>query len=169
MSSPLIHTYDFEAGRALNASICSAFHALAGHSATRKTHFFDGRFENIYIERRRIAQLDAVLDEALRCARRILGRPAAPLKAGFWFNAMPPGSRTLLHRHDDYDELLSGVYYLQVPENSGDLVLYSDDTPAVVRPVEGNFVFFDPQVPHEVTRNDSDGLRLSLGMNIGPP
>lgn len=45
------------------------------------------------------------------------------LKIGYWFNLMQPGDVTTLHRHDDLGELISGVIYLTVPENFGDLLL----------------------------------------------
>lgn len=90
------------------------------------------------------------------------------LQAGCWLNAMPPGSVTLLHSHDDDDELLSGVYYIQVPDRAGRLVLHHAGGRVTVEPEAGKFVFFDPAIPHEVTRNESAQTRLSLGFNFGP-
>ena len=39
-------------------------------------------------------------------------------------HAMDAGQRTTLHHHDENDELLSAVYYIRVPENSGNLILH---------------------------------------------
>ena len=85
---------------------------------------------------------------------------------------MPPGSTTTLHSHGDYDELLSAVYYLQVPEDSGKLIIYSttknDNTEKIeITPHAGEFIFFAPDIRHEVSRNNSDEHRLSIGINFG--
>ena len=89
------------------------------------------------------------------------------LQAGCWFNHMPPGAVTTLHSHDDDDELLSAVYYVSVPENSGSLVIHQHDEQHVITPVEGKFVFFAPDVAHEVSENLSTRERLSIGINFG--
>jgi len=135
---------------------------------TRKTHLFFGRYENIYLTSKQIPQINDVLNSVIEIAARILKRPTNELKAGLWFNVMNPGDRTTLHKHDDDDELLSAVYYIKVPENSGDLII--GKTPAFTRlmPQEGMLAFFPPSMPHEVTENLSSDCRISLGINIGP-
>ena len=80
---------------------------------------------------------------------------------------MPPGSMTTLHTHDDYDELLSGVYYVRVPEDSGDLIIHHASEKIVISPTTGDFIFFNPDTRHEVTRNNSRQHRLSIGINFG--
>lgn len=81
---------------------------------------------------------------------------------------MNPGDKTTLHQHDDDDELLSAVYYIKVPENSGTLILHKTPIKTQVTPQEGMFAFFPPDMPHEVTENMSNSARISLGINIGP-
>ena len=98
----------------------------------------------------------------------MLDVPADRLKAGFWFNAMHAGNRTSLHHHDENDELLSAAYYIRVPENSGNLVLHDADRRVSIQPQEGKLVMFAPHVLHEVTMHQGTGLRLSVGMNVGP-
>ena len=80
---------------------------------------------------------------------------------------MPPGAITTAHRHDDDDDLLSGVYYVDVPENSGYLVLHQGTHQDVIQPEAGLFIFFAPDVVHEVTENLSHANRISIGMNFG--
>ena len=150
----------------INRQIIEAFNANRHDPDVKKTHFFGGRYENVYVGTDRVPQLQPVLDQALEYARRITG--VDELRAGFWFNAMPPGSDTTLHRHDDDDELLSGVYYVTAPEDSGKLIIHEGDQQHEITPVAGNFVFFGPDVPHAVGRNNSDSERLSVGMNFGP-
>jgi predicted 2-oxoglutarate/Fe(II)-dependent dioxygenase YbiX len=90
------------------------------------------------------------------------------LKAGFWFNAMEAGQRTTLHHHDENDELLSAVYYIRVPENSGELILHDAGKQVSIQPQAGKLVMFAPKVLHEVAANLGTGLRLSVAMNVGP-
>ena len=85
---------------------------------------------------------------------------------------MPPGSSTLIHSHDDYDELLSAVYYVSVPANSGNLIIYNisesnDEEKIEIEPHAGEFIFFKPTIRHEVTKNLSSEHRLSIGINFG--
>jgi len=136
--------------------------------STRKTHLFFGRYENIYLSSQQIPQIDDILGSVIEVAAQILNRPANELKAGLWFNVMNSGDKTTLHKHDDDDELLSAVYYIKVPENSGDLII--GKAPAFTRltPQEGLLALFPPNMPHEVTENLSSDWRISLGINIGP-
>jgi len=141
---------------------------LSATARVRLTHHFGGRFENIYIEEADIPDVARVLNVMKQQAGQLLGVPASTLKAGFWFNAMEPGHRTAPHHHDENDELLSAVYYIRVPENSGDLILHDDGRKIRIQPQEGKLVMFAPKVLHEVTAHLGSGLRLSVAMNVGP-
>lgn len=145
-------------------------------SDIRKTHLFGGRYENIYLNHNHIPQLRALMADATAKAEKLLHKEG--IRAGYWFNYMPPGSVTLAHRHDDDDELLSGVYYVDIPENSGNLILHekvrhseNKNKPESIEisPEEGIFIFFQPDIMHEVTINRSPESRLSIGMNFGIP
>ncbi len=153
--------------RPLNEAILAGFEA-AKDQPDRQSHFFHGRFENIYIDAGRIPALAFLFDCALKVAAELLGRPRGSLKYGFWFNLMQPGHVTTRHNHDEDDELLSCVYYLDVPENSGNLLLDVGARDAIIQPEAGLFVFFDPARAHAVTENLSERPRLSLAMNFGP-
>ncbi len=148
------------------AEIVEGFHRWRDAPDTRKTHLFGGRYENIYIAREHIPALGPVLDTAVAAAAAISG-VREPLRVGFWFNAMAPGQGTTLHTHDDDDEVLSGVFYVTAPEESGDLLLGAVGAQKAVAPIESAFVFFSPTLPHAVGENRSGGLRLSIGMNFG--
>ncbi len=154
---------------AVNADLWSGFQAHLADEDNTRTHLFEGRYENLYIDAGKIPAVTRVLEAAEAAARDILGLPAdQALRSGFWFNWMEPGQRTLPHSHDDDDELLSAVYYVRVPENSGQLVILDSHMTTSVEPEEGMFVFFGPDVRHEVTENRSGKGRLSIGLNIGP-
>ena len=148
-----------------NPVITEAFLECQQSSDVRKTHLFEGRYENIYLDENHIPQLAPLIKEALTQAENILN--VENLSVGYWFNYMPPGSTTTSHTHDDDDELLSGVYYLYTPEDSGNLIINLEDKDVEITPQAGNFVFFDADARHEVSRNNSDFHRLSIGMNFG--
>ena len=150
----------------LNRKIRAAFDRLKDTATSRKTHCVAGRFENIYIDRERIPEIEPVIESALAYAVGLL--KCQSLKAGFWFNAMGPGQATALHTHDETDELLSGVYYVATPTASGRLILNFGGARHFVSPCAGRFVLFPPGMPHSVERNKSPQIRLSVGFNIGP-
>ena len=106
----------------INSSIYSEFSILNTRNNVKRTHLFNGRYENIYIEKSSIPTIIPILDFAKTCAQEILNTSDS-LYSGYWFNDKPPGSVTIPHTHDDDDELLSGAYYIKVPKNSGDLIL----------------------------------------------
>ena len=154
----------------INTEIFDGFFQQQEKEDVRKTHLFGGRYENIYLDEQHIPQLKALMDEALSHAEQILNRKG--LRAGYWFNDMPPGASTTLHTHDDDDELLSAVYYVYVPEDSGNLIIYDDSRSGDNKKIEiqsktGDFIFFRPDVRHEVSKNNSSEHRLSIGINFG--
>jgi len=150
----------------LNKAIKQQFWQQVDDPGTVRSHFFSGRYENIYLGLDKLPAMQMVMEQAKRFANEILDKPAT-LQAGFWFNSMAPGDTTTLHTHDDDDECLSGVYYIDVPDNSGNLILHEGAERIEVTPVAGRFVFFSPDLPHEVTENLSKSNRLSVGMNFG--
>ena len=152
----------------LNRRILNAYVALEEQDLLRRTHFFGGRYENLYLERNRISEIARVLERAEDFARGILHRPDEALRCGFWLNDMGPGHVTTQHTHEEDDELLSGVYYVQVPPNSGQLLILDQRIRTQVQPEAGMFVFFAPEVLHSVGENRSTETRLSIGMNFGP-
>jgi hypothetical protein len=165
-STPL-HQVRLPEAQRINGRILAGFAALAVEDYSHRSHYIAGRFENLYLQRGRIPGLAEVLVFAQEAAREVLRHPA-PLRCGFWLNAMEAGNTTSEHTHEENDELLSGVYYAAAPPGSGDLVLR--DGPLIVRlaPHPGTFLFFPPALPHWVETNGGPGLRLSVGMNFGP-
>ena len=143
----------------------SGFLKHQNDTAVKRSHLFNERYENIYINEQQLPELKIFRQEACKHASSIIGNN---IKAGFWFNYMPPGAVTTMHTHDDDDELLSAVYYVYTPENSGNLILYQGEKKIEVIPKAGNFVFFKPGLRHEVSMNNSKNHRLSIGINFGP-
>jgi len=152
----------------INRQIMDAYRTLREEDVLRRSHFIGGRYENLYVERELIPAIASVMEQAESYARSILQWTAPALRSGFWLNDMGPGEMTSEHDHDEDDELLSGVYYVQVPQDSGELVIADRRIRSVVMPEAGMFVFFAPTVLHSVSVNRSGDRRLSMGMNFGP-
>ena len=94
---------------------------------TTFSHKINGRWENQYISIQYFLQLKklfrsacskgkAILEKSLMIPYKELGLPMDE----FWFNIAAPGESTGWHDHKERSEL-SGVYYLHVPDNSGDI------------------------------------------------
>jgi hypothetical protein len=152
---------------AANAAILEQYQALTDSAEIRRSHYFEGRYENIYLPEQSLPALQPLLAAARQAACRFLRRQQPGLAVGFWFNEMGPGHRTLPHSHDEDDELVSGVYYVRVPNDSGELILRQGAAVTRITPQEGMMVLFAPQVVHEVSANLSGAMRLSIGMNFG--
>ena len=93
-----------------------------------------------------------------------------------WFITNRKGDYNVSHVHPN--SFLSGVFYLQTPENSGDLCLHStdyavnnkiseylNDQPIRIKPEINKLVLFDANCSHYVTRSYSDEPRVSFSFN----
>ena len=100
----------------------------------------------------------------------------------FWVHATPPGEVTQSHSHKP--AVLSGVYYVDKPEDSGDLVFVDvnpfhdydpSSLPGEVDPIstpqivlhagEGTMLVFPSWLPHKVPKNLSQRNRVSISFN----
>lgn len=100
-----------------------------------------------------------------------------------WINFNGKGDFNSRHVHGN--SFFSGVYYVKVPENAGQIKLF-DPNPIRIcfhvpyketaaqncfnhtfEPVEGRMFIFPGYVPHEVTANLSDEERCSIAFNVG--
>ena len=150
----------------LNQQLFDGFMQHADTADVKKTHLFHGRYENIYLTPEQVPALTALSREVHRHAAAILQHEH--FQSGCWFNHMPPQAITTRHNHDDGFELLSAVYYVRVPPQSGDLILHTDPVQRLT-PAAGQLVLFSPSLDHEVSVNQSREHRLSIAFNIGPP
>jgi hypothetical protein len=93
----------------------------------------------------------------------------------FWSHIHEKNMSTGVHNHvekEDYEGniYLSGVYYVQVPEKSGHLVLLYPHNSHVINkfhimPRASEFFLFPSTMDHCVTRNLSNDLRISVSFN----
>lgn len=100
----------------------------------------------------------------------------------FWVHATAPGEVTQSHTHKP--AVLSGVYYVDKPEQSGDLVFVDvnqfhdyepKSLPGEVDPIstpqvivgagEGTMIVFPSWLPHKVPKNLSSQDRVSISFN----
>jgi uncharacterized protein (TIGR02466 family) len=96
-----------------------------------------------------------------------------------WVNLHDPGGFNMLHHHPNV--LMSGTYYLRVPEGAG-RITFRDPRPGVlhvpydgtgvhcrsytsVQPAAGQLVLFPSWLEHQVEVNASDSPRISVGIN----
>jgi uncharacterized protein (TIGR02466 family) len=99
----------------------------------------------------------------------------------YWLNINPSGAHNESHKHGR--ARIVGNLYLEVPENSGELVLHRDDTawyhvpnnldnPCVaikkmIMPKPRDIILFPGWVTHSVNLNKSSKDRISLSFNYG--
>lgn len=151
----------------LNNSLRRRVLQLPENKIVHKSHYLGGRYENIYVSHDVLPEMRTILEVAVIEASRILALQKKELRIGWWLNVMRPGDVTYAHSHDNDEELLSGVYYIDVPFNSGRLVLAEGASREQIEPSAGMFVFFAPDLLHEVTHNRSYRPRISVGFNLG--
>lgn len=151
----------------VNQTLVKKIELLSDTDIKEKTHLFNGRYENIYLEENTIPELKVIIKAALEQAAILLTLKKEDLTFGFWLNLMAAGDVTTAHTHDDDNELLSCVYYIKAPQNSGDLIISEKNKKINIPPEEGCFIFFSPSTLHEVAENKSEQSRLSIAFNFG--
>jgi uncharacterized protein (TIGR02466 family) len=100
-----------------------------------------------------------------------------------WATINKKNSFNVLHHHPN--SMMSGVYYVKVPENSGNLYFYDPRSGAqmllppfqhmtswtigkiLYKPIEGMFLIFPSWLWHGVEPNQSNENRICLSFNIG--
>lgn len=118
------------------------------------------------------------------------GRESSRLRVtSMWANVNASGNSNIVHSHQSPTGtlnplVLSGCYYVRVPDNSGALVLEDFGRPmrylqlpfqepnvinsytVRIPPREGNALFFPAWMEHHVEENKSDEQRISIAFNI---
>lgn len=99
-----------------------------------------------------------------------------------WFNFYLPGDSQEVHTHvhHTYPSFVSGSFYLDAPENSGDIKFYHPNFSAPIttdvvgletfeasyEAKQNRIVLFRSHVPHSVMPNRSEKVRISLSFNV---
>lgn len=81
-----------------------------------------------------------------------------------WSNIGYPGTYVKPHKHysERYPNAISGVYYLQKPTDSGNLVIEGD----VINVKSGDLVLFGDAEMHWTEKNESNKDRIVISFNL---
>lgn len=98
----------------------------------------------------------------------------SPKAHAIWGHLIAPKEQSVYHNHDELGDIkylnLSAVYYVKVPENSGDLVFnpYTHKHMWLerIKPEEKMLVVFPSWIPHYTLKNKSNEVRISIGANL---
>jgi hypothetical protein len=137
------------------------------------SHRIQGRWENTYVPitlmpsvREIFKFASDIIHENYQKSTIITHSIPGMKDQGFWFNIMPPASQTGLHDHKS-NSFMSGVYYLKVPKDSGNIIFrQADDSEITLQSEEGKMLLFPPHLKHRVSHNQSSENRISLAFNL---
>ena len=144
--------------------------------STTSSHKINGRWENQYLSIQYFPELRKLFRTACREGKEILEKSlVVPYKElglpmdEFWFNIAGPGESTGWHDHKERSEL-SGVYYLHVPDNSGDIhfrkKIDAETFEWEIKSQTGKLILFDSNIEHSVPENKSKENRISIAFNL---
>tara|TARA_B100000427_G_scaffold136035_1_gene113070 strand:+ start:424 stop:984 length:561 start_codon:yes stop_codon:yes gene_type:complete len=110
-------------------------------------------------------------------------KPISNVTLYTWANINRKGNYNRRHVHMDTSIFLSGVYYVKVPDNSGNIRFFDPRGPLMgsmrdhdyffgghehhfITPKEGLLLFFPSWLEHDVETNASDEDRISIAFNV---
>ena len=88
-----------------------------------------------------------------------------------WLNISSTTNYNSIHTHArTYSEMyhISGVLYIQTPQNSGNFTIYNPlriDDQLTFTPIPGQLLLFNKVLPHSVSSNNSQDDRISIAFN----
>ena len=84
------------------------------------------------------------------------------MRITIFFSVMNEGEHHEKHNHSNSH--LSGVFYLDTPEGSGDIVFYSDDQTETysITPYSGLFLIWESWLMHQVLPSKTSGRRTAV-------
>ena len=138
------------------------------------SHKIGGRWENSYLPIEKVPSVRDIVRPIRDLAVHVYGKKMLALfeppigldHPPFWFNLSDPGDCTGVHNHAR-ESVVSGVYYLEVPIDSGDLFFRVDgEEDFSFVPKAGSVVLFPSELRHGVRINSSSGKRISLAFNL---
>ena len=136
------------------------------------SHYINNRWENIYLTPVLIPSVLPLLTFATSFAKKTFKQKLIIPhelygfeKNEFWFNIAKPGESTELHNHKAKSSI-SGVFYLKVPENSGNIIFTSGKKHKLeIQAKPANIILFPSLLNHYVPKNHSYLDRISLSFN----
>lgn len=82
----------------------------------------------------------------------------------YWSQIHRPLESTNTHHHGDYE--MAFVYYVKVPEGSGDIVFEVEHLNKSLQPEERDLIVFPGWLKHRVSKNMSNDIRVSIAGNL---
>ncbi len=160
-----------------------AMRAAAPEPAGRSNRCGWNSADDAVLNRPEFADLDAAVKTLCRQVLGEMGLPNLDFHLQSWINIHDKGGFNFLHMHEQ--SVLSGTFYLQVPEGSGGLV-FRDPRPHVLgsalkgsapnahsdvtlRPQPGLIVLFPAWLEHFVEPHAGDQPRISIPFNVNKP
>ena len=138
------------------------------------SHKIGGRWENSYLPIKKVPIVRDIVRQARDLAVNVYGKKLLALFESptgidhppFWFNLSESGDCTGVHNHAR-ESVVSGVYYLEVPIDSGDLFFRADgEEDFSLLPEAGSLILFPSDLRHGVRMNSSSSKRISLAFNL---
>lgn len=130
-----------------------------------------------------VCQFITALEKRLSICSQDYGSSKSPVISNIWFNVNNQGAHNTSHIHTD--SFLSGVFYIQSPEDCGDIVFerqsqdqyilgshvrestaYSSACQWKYRPKPNLLIIFPAWVSHYVEINNSELNRVSISFNV---
>ena len=157
-----------------NAVILNSFNKFSKHVSF--SHKINYRWENQYLDFAYVREVNYIFRQACHLSRYLIKNPLIVPNKGlgfdrdeFWFNIAKPGESTGWHDHKK-GSILSGVYYLKVPQNSGNICFrIKQDEKWYFYEFESRenmLLLFDSKLEHSVTKNLSNQKRVSIAFNL---
>ena len=170
----IIREYSPDIDELSHDNIISAIHS--NKNKITYSHKINGRWENQYLSIQFFPQIKKIFYFACKVGREIIDRPLViPHKEmglpidEFWFNISKPGESTGWHDHKNRS-LLSGVYYLKVPNNAGNINFREKNGDKFhewqIRSQTGKMILFHSNIEHSVSKNRSKDNRISIAFNL---
>jgi len=138
------------------------------------SHKIGGRWENSYLPIDKVPSVRDIIRPARDLAVNVYGEKLVALyeppfgleHPPFWFNLATTGESTGVHNHAR-ESVISGVYYLDTPIDSGELFFRSDgEEDLTLVPETGVLVLFPSVLRHGVRSNSASGKRISMAFNL---
>ena len=170
----LIREYSPDMDELSHDNIIDAIHSNKNNITY--SHKINGRWENQYLSIQFLPQIKKIFHFACKVGKEMIDRSliiphkemGLPMDE-FWFNIASPGESTGWHDHKDRS-LLSGVYYLKVPENAGNINFREKNGDQFrewqIRSQTGKMILFHSNMEHSVSKNKSSENRISIAFNL---
>jgi len=130
-----------------------------------------------------VSQLISIIEKRMKLCFGDYGCTVNPKLGNIWFNVNGPGSYNSTHIHTD--SVLSGVFYIFCPEDSGSIIFERQSQDQYVlgtycrnnlekiasthwryNPKPNMLLMFPAWIPHSVEINNSDRDRISISFNV---